>query len=109
MHGSHIGKTHPCPPCLTVEKTQRTWATTSSSGHPELTHQEVKPGSLPVAFAHLVLPTSGFLEQSWTQPSPSSSLSPSMSAARAPRLVEAGQNHHCETRSLGEQGKEVQG
>lgn len=109
MHGSHIGMTHPCPPCLTVEKTQRTWATMSSSENPELTHQEVKPGSLPVAFAHLGLPTSGFLGQSWTQPTSGSSRSPSMPAARVPRLVEAGQNHHCETRSLGKQGKEVQG
>lgn len=72
-------------------------------------HQGAKPGSLPEASAHPGLPTSGFLEQSWTQPSPSPSPSLPVSAAQAPGLGEAGQSRHCETRSLGKQGKEIQG
>lgn len=107
QHGFHIRRPHPCPPCLTLEKTQRALATTESSGNPELMHQEVRPGSLPVASAHLGLPTLVLLKQSWAQPSPSASLRSSTLAVQAPGLVGAEQSHHCEARSLRKPGKEV--
>lgn len=89
---------------FTLEKTQRALATTEGSGNPGLTCQEVRPGSLPVASAHLGLPTWVLLKQSWAQPSPSPSLSSSKSAVQAPGLVGAERSHHCEARSLRKPG-----